>query len=56
VLDPRQRFLNSTGDHYIVAVGGVSLYRDSEHLTGTGAKLLLLPFFRDSVMAQTLVQ
>ncbi len=48
VLDPRPRFLDPTGKYYIIQSNGIALYRDDHHLTTQGAKLILLPFLRDS--------
>jgi SGNH domain (fused to AT3 domains) len=49
ILDPKPRFLDSTGQHYIIQANGIALYRDKHHLTTKGAKLMLLPFFHDSL-------
>lgn len=49
ILDPRPRFLDPTGRHYVVEANGTALYRDLNHLTTDGAKLMLLPLFRHSM-------
>jgi len=49
ILDPKPRFLDSTGQHYIIQAKGIALYRDKHHLTTKGAKLMLLPFFHESL-------
>lgn len=49
ILDPKPRFLDPIGRHYIVQANGVALYRDGQHLTTKGAKLMLLPLLRDSM-------
>lgn len=50
ILDPKPSFLDPTGQHYIIQANGVALYRDNNHLTTKGAKLMLLPFLRDSLI------
>lgn len=50
ILDPKPRFLDSKTQHYMVQNQGVVIYRDHDHLTTKGALLMLLPFFRDSLM------
>jgi peptidoglycan/LPS O-acetylase OafA/YrhL len=47
ILDPKPLFMNSEG-HYIIQSQGIALYRDDSHLTTKGAKLVLLPFLRNS--------
>jgi len=49
ILDPKPRFLDPTGQHYIFQANGVVLYRDKDHLTTRGAKLMLLPLFREKL-------
>jgi len=49
ILDPKPRFLDRTGQHYIFQSDGIALYRDRDHLTTKGAVLILLPFLRDSL-------
>jgi len=46
ILDPKPQFLDPSRQHYIAQLNGVALYRDDQHLTQQGAKLMLLPFFR----------
>jgi hypothetical protein len=46
VIDPRPSFIDPTGRSYLVSKDGLSLYRDSGHLTAKGASLLL-PLLRD---------
>lgn len=48
ILDPKPRFLDQTGLHYIVQAHGTALYCDEHHLTSKGAKIMLLPLLRDS--------
>jgi len=49
ILDAKPRFLDRTGQHYIIQSDGIALYRDRYHLTTKGALLILLPFLRDSL-------
>ena len=49
VLDPKPRFLDATGQHYIIEADGFSLYRDEHHLSKKGAEMMLLPFFREKL-------
>ena len=51
LLDPRPRFLDSAGDHYLVSVEGTPLYYDSHHLTTAGARLMILPLLRETIGA-----
>jgi peptidoglycan/LPS O-acetylase OafA/YrhL len=46
VINPKPRFLDPSGQYYIIEEQGIALYRDGHHLTATGAKLMLLPLFR----------
>jgi peptidoglycan/LPS O-acetylase OafA/YrhL len=48
ILDPRPRFLDVTGRHYVISANGAAIYVDSNHLTTTGAKLMLLPLLREA--------
>jgi hypothetical protein len=48
-LDPKPRFLDSRGHYYIVQSKGIALYSDEQHLSTKGARLILLPFLRDSL-------
>jgi len=48
IIDPRPRFLDSTGTYYRVTDGEVSLYSDSNHLTTKGANRFLLPTLREA--------
>ena len=48
-IDPKPRFLDSTGQHYIVQYDGTVLFRDGHHLTTKGAKLILLPLLRSTI-------
>jgi hypothetical protein len=50
VLDPKPRFLDATGQRYMIQADGVALYCDSNHLTKQGARMLLLPFLRGSLI------
>ena len=45
-LDPCPLFLNDAKDRYETIRNGVVLYRDKNHLTASGAKLILLPWLR----------
>lgn len=49
VIDPKPKFLDATGRHYMVQSDGTVLYRDDNHLTAKGAKIMLLPLFRESL-------
>lgn len=49
VLDPKPRFIDSTGEYYVIQADGFALYRDNSHLTTEGAKIKLLPLLRDSM-------
>lgn len=46
ILDPRPCFLNSTGSYFIIEKNGIPLYRDSDHLSAKGARMMLVPFLR----------
>jgi peptidoglycan/LPS O-acetylase OafA/YrhL len=48
ILDPKPYFLDKTGRYYILQVNGVALYHDQEHLTASGAKLMILPLLQNS--------
>ena len=48
-IDPKPRFLDPSDGHYMIERDGVALYLDKEHLTAAGAKLILLPLFRESL-------
>lgn len=50
ILDPKPRFLDPTGQYYIIQANGIALYWDDNHLTTKGAKLMLVPLFHDSLM------
>jgi peptidoglycan/LPS O-acetylase OafA/YrhL len=47
VLNPKSVFKDAN-DNYIIESGGVALYTDGDHLTTKGAKMILLPFLRNS--------
>ena len=47
IFDPRPHFWD--GSSFIVERGGVSLYSDGNHLSATGARLMLSPFFRENL-------
>ncbi len=49
VLDPKPRFLDPTGQRYVIQANGAALYSDAHHLTPQGAEWMLLPLFRDSL-------
>lgn len=48
ILNPRPRFWD--GSRFVVERDGVSLYRDGNHVSATGARLMLAPFFRESLV------
>ena len=48
-LDPKPSFLDPTGQHYVVDAHGVALYRDRDHLSTKGARLMLLPLLQDKL-------
>ena len=52
VLDPKPRFLDSAGGHYVIQSGGIALYRDWLHLTTRGARLMLLPLLREKLILE----
>ena len=49
IIDPRPAFLSDDGSHYVVVSHGISLYRDSNHLSTRGAKLMLMPLLRKAI-------
>ncbi|MBI5094616.1 MAG: acyltransferase [Candidatus Hydrogenedentes bacterium] len=49
ILEPKPRFLDPTGQRYIIQAAGIALYGDNHHLTTKGSRLMLLPFLRDSL-------
>ena len=51
VVDPRPRFLDGSGTHYVATEDGVTLFADSHHLTTAGARLKLLPLLRETLPA-----
>ena len=52
ILDPVPYFKDSKG-RYVIQSQGIALYRDGHHLTGKGAKLILVPFLRNSFLTTT---
>lgn len=54
ILDPKPRFHDPLRQRLIVQHHGVPLYCDNNHLTTHGAKLVLLPFFRDQIDVKSL--
>lgn len=48
-LDPKPRFLDPTGQYYIIQSNRIALYSDEQHISTKGARLILLPFLRDSL-------
>jgi peptidoglycan/LPS O-acetylase OafA/YrhL len=46
VIDPKPIFLDKQSRYYVVQSEGVPLYRDKQHLTVKGARLVLLPWLR----------
>jgi hypothetical protein len=53
VIDPKPAFLDATKRYYRVQVNKTALYRDEEHLTVKGAKLMLLPLLRTQLKLTT---
>lgn len=53
ILDPKPRFLDQADQHYVIQAEGLVLYRDTDHLTTKGAKLMLLPLFRDQMKLES---
>lgn len=49
VIDPKPHFLSQDGRYYLVELDGVALYRDEQHLTTNGARLILLPLLRETL-------
>ena len=43
ILDPSPPFLDQERRVYVIQNGGVALYRDEQHLTTNGAKMMSLP-------------
>ena len=52
VLNPKSEFLAPGQQHYMVTKGDTVLYYDENHLTATGAKTMLAPFFRDKIFSK----
>lgn len=50
IIDPRPQFLDCRGRRYVTSSGGHVLYRDNNHLTPAGAKIMLLPLLRDAII------
>lgn len=49
LLDPKPLFLDPTGSYYQIKMDDVVLYRDADHITGTCALKVMLPFLRDKI-------
>ena len=49
ILNPKPLFLSENSQHYVIQRGGQALYSDRNHLSIEGARLMLLPFFRDYI-------
>lgn len=49
ILDPRPFFMDGSRSHFLVEKNGISLYADDNHLSMTGAKMVLAPFFEESL-------
>lgn len=49
VLNPKPAFLDATGHYYKIQANNTALYRDGQHLTPEGARLMLLPFLRTAM-------
>lgn len=49
LIDPKPRFLDASGTFYRVELNGTALYRDKQHLTPTGARLMILPLLRQAI-------
>jgi hypothetical protein len=52
LLDPKPLFLDPAGRFYQIKLGDVVLYRDTDHITGTCALKLILPFFRENLVIE----
>lgn len=53
VINPRREFLDLEGQHYKIRSEGTVLYFDDDHLSVSGAKKILTPFFRQSLSLLT---
>jgi hypothetical protein len=52
LLDPKPLFLDPAGRFYQIKLGDVVLYRDTDHITGTCALKMVLPFFRENLIIE----
>jgi peptidoglycan/LPS O-acetylase OafA/YrhL len=52
LLDPKPLFLDPAGRFYQIKLGDVVLYRDTDHITGTCALEMVLPFFRENLIIE----
>jgi peptidoglycan/LPS O-acetylase OafA/YrhL len=48
-IDPKPGFLHPVRGHYVVEAAGAALYRDEGHLSGEGARQILLPVLREAL-------
>lgn len=53
IIDPKPRFLDPSGQHYMIQSDGVVLYQDAHHLSTKGAKLLLKPLLSEALDLST---
>lgn len=53
ILNPRACFLNPERTHFIAEKDGICLYRDANHLSASGARLMLAPFLRTNLILGT---
>lgn len=51
LIDPRPAFLSADGSYYVMSINGVSLYRDSHHLSKRGAELTLTSVIGNALSA-----
>ena len=50
ILDPRSSFFDNQKQCFVVERNGVSIYRDSHHLSATGARMMLIPLLREALI------
>jgi len=49
IVNPKEIFLDPTGQYYEIEKDGIALYCDNQHLTTTGAKNLVAPFLEHAL-------